>query len=103
MVATDEFKKVKNARSLACCTGVAPFGHKSGTSVRAKRRVSHFSNKKLKAILHMGALSAVQNSEQVCTYYERKVKAGKPKLWVIHAVKSKLIARMYACVRDNRI
>jgi len=53
--------------------------------------------------MHMGALSAIQHSEEFRAYYERKVKEGKPKLAVINAVKNKQILRMYACVRDNRI
>ena len=103
IVATNEFKNVQKGRSLACYAGVAPFEHSSGTSVRGRSRVSPYANKTLKALMHMGALSAIQHSEEFRAYYERKVKEGKPKLAVINAVKNKQILRMYACVRDNRM
>ncbi len=102
IVATNEFKQVKKGRPLACYAGVAPFAHQSGTSVRGKTRVSHLANKNLKAIMHMGALSAIQHSQEFKMYYERKVKAGKPKMAVINAIKNKQILRMYACIRDDR-
>jgi len=53
--------------------------------------------------MHMGALSAIKNSPEFRSYYERKVKEGKPKLVVINSVKNKQILRICACLRDNRI
>ena len=53
--------------------------------------------------MHMGALSAIKNSEEFKAYYEWKAREGKPKLAVINAVKNKQILRMYACVGDDRI
>ncbi len=102
IVATNEFKQVKNGRALACYVGVAPFEHNSGTSVRGKSRVSVYANKSLKAILHMGALSVIKNSEEFRSYYNRKVQEGKSKMLVINAIKNKQVLRMYACIRDNR-
>jgi transposase len=102
IIATNEFKKIPTARKLACYAGVAPFAYSSGTSVRAPARVSHLAAKGLKSLLHMAALSAVRNSEELKAYYDRKVAEGKNKMLVINAVRSKLIARVYACVRDSR-
>lgn len=103
IVATNEFQQVKDGKGLACYVGLAPFEHSSGTSVSGRTRVSHFANKTLKSIMHMGALSAIQYSEEFREYYTRKVKEGKPKMAVINSVKNKQILRMYACVRDNRM
>ncbi len=102
IVATNEFRHVKKGRNLACYVGIAPFEHSSGSSVRSRNRVSHLANKKLKALMHMGALSAIQHCEELRAYYERKVKEGKPKLAVINAVKNKQILRMCACIREDR-
>ena len=52
--------------------------------------------------MHMGALSAIKNSEEFKEYYERKVREGKPKMAVINSVKNKQILRMCACIRDDR-
>jgi hypothetical protein len=41
---------------------------------------------------------------QLKQYYERKTAVeGKPKRVVINALRAKLILRVYACVRQNRL
>lgn len=37
------------------------------------------------------------------TYFERKVTEGKNKMTVLNAVRAKLVARMFAVIRNNRI
>jgi len=36
-------------------------------------------------------------------FFARKVAEGKNKMSVINAVRNKLILRVFACVRDNRL
>ena len=103
ILTTKEFKEVETKKKMACYAGVAPFEHTSGTSVKGRSRVSHFANKSLKSLLHMGALSAIKNSEELRAYYERKVKEGKPKMVVINAIRNKLISRIYACIKQDRL
>jgi len=103
LVYTNGFSSFKTAKELACYCGVVPFVSKeSGTSVKAKARVSHFANKKLKCLLHLCSLIAIRCDEEIKGYYERKVKEGKNKMCVINAVRNKLVARIFAVVRDNR-
>jgi len=103
IVATNEFKELKNQRKMACYAGIAPFEHTSGTSIKGRTRVSHLANKSLKTLLHMGAISAIKNSEEIGAYYRRKVEEGKPKMVVINAVRNKLVLRMWACIREDRM
>jgi transposase len=91
---TNEFTKYKNARQLACYCGVVPFEHSSGTSIRGKSRVSHMANKRLKTLLHMGALAAIRDDEEIKRYYQRKVAQGKNRMLVINAVRNKLVHRI---------
>jgi len=58
LVATDEFKSIKDPKKLACHAGVAPFEYKSGSSVRGKTRVSQHARLRLKSVFHLGAMSA---------------------------------------------
>ena len=51
IVTTNEFKNFKTASQYACYSGVAPFEHSSGTSVKGKTRVSHHANKKIKTLI----------------------------------------------------
>jgi len=103
IVTTDEFTKFKNAKKFACYAGVAPFEHTSGNSVRGKTRVSHLANMTVKKLLHLCSRSAVTHSEEMRHYYERKAEAGKNKMSVLNAVSNKLITRIFACVKHQRL
>ena len=102
IVATDNFKKFDNPRKFACHAGCAPFRYDSGTSIRSRNKVSHKANKDLKKLYHMAALSILTTSGELKHYYERKVAQGKNKMSVINAIRSKLIHRVFAVVRENR-
>jgi transposase len=103
LVYTKSFDGFNNAKQLACYCGVVPFTKTSGSSVRYKSNVSPFANKKLKELLHLCALSAIKNDKELRSYFERKVMEGKNKMSVINAVRNKLIHRVYAIVRDERM
>lgn len=102
LVYTNEFKRFKEAKKLACHAGVVPFAHQSGSSVRGKPSVSHRANKTLKWVIHMGAISVINRKGELQDYYLRKVAEGKNKMSVINAIRNKLVLRVFACVRDNR-
>lgn len=100
---TNEFKSINDPKKYACYSGVAPFEHTSGTSIRGKTRVSQMANKNLKTLLHMAAMSAIQIPGDMQEFYIRKVAEGKNKMSVINAVRSKLILRVFACVKHDRL
>jgi transposase len=102
IISTNEFKDITEAKKFACYSGVAPFEHSSGSSIRGKTRVSRMANKKVKTLLHMAALSSITMKGEMKDYFERKVKEGKNKMTVINAIRNKLILRIFACVRENR-
>jgi len=103
LVSTNEFKTINNARKFACHCGVAPFEHTSGTSIRGKTRVSHMADKYLKKLLHLAALGSTSRPGELHNYFERKVAEGKNKMLVLNAIRNKLIHRVFACVRDEKI
>jgi len=100
---TKGFTSFNNGKQLACYCGVVPFKKESGTSVRFKATISPFANKKLKKLLHLCALSAIKNDNEIKLYFERKVAEGKNKMSVINAVRNKLVHRVFAVVRDERL
>lgn len=102
IVHTNGFKMMNDARKLACFCGVAPFEYSSGTSVRGKTKVHSMANKKIKSNLHMASMAAVKFDPELKTYYERKVAEGKNKMSVLNAVKNKLLARVVACVNNQK-
>lgn len=100
---TNEFTMYITPRQLACYAGVVPFEHTSGKSVRSKPKVHYMANKKLKKQLHMCALSAITSDPELKIYYNRKVEEGKSKMLVINNIRNKLVHRLCACIKENRI
>ena len=98
LIITNEFKAITDPKKLACHAGVVPFMYSSG-QYRGKAKTSNKANKPLKALLHNGAMSAIQHSEELKAYYTRKTTEGKNEMLVINNVCNKLIHRVYACVQ----
>lgn len=96
---SNNFEGITQPRSFACYSGVAPFEHTSGTSIRGKTRVSHLANKQVKTQLTNAARSAIINDPELSRYYKRKRDEGKEHGVVMNAVKFKIILRVYATVR----
>lgn len=102
IVSTNEFKNIHDPKRFACYAGVAPFTDDSG-KVTKKARVSHMANKKVKTLLHLSAIVAIQYNPELKLFYQRKVEQEKKnKMSVINAVRNKLILRIFACVNQNR-
>lgn len=57
------------------------------------------ANRRLKSLLHMGALSAIKVDPDLKAYYERKISEGKKPMSVINAVRFKLIDRIFAVTK----
>lgn len=102
IVTTNEFKKINEAKKFSCYSGIVPYSHSSGTSKKGREKVSHLANKKVKTLLHLCALSAIQCEGEFKEFYERKLAQGKNKMSVINAVRNKIVHRIFAVVRDNR-
>src|SRR5436190_243233 len=103
LVYTKGFTAFDAAKEMASYCGVGPFNKTSGSSVKYKPSVSPFANMKLKKLLHLCAMSAMQNDQEMKAYFERKLKEGKNKMSIINAIRNKLIHRVFAVVRDNRM
>lgn len=102
IVATDEFKAIRDPKKLACHAGVAPFEYKSGSTVRGKTRVSQHARLRLKSLFHLGSMSAIRMKGELQDYYQRKVKEGKNKMLVLNAVRNKLIHRVCSVVHRGQ-
>lgn len=98
---TNEFKDYNNPKKYSCYSGIAPFPHSSGTSIRGRHRVSHLANKTMKTLFHLAAMAAINAKGELRDFYVRKVAEGKNKMTVINAVRNKLILRIFSVVKRN--
>ena len=99
LIVTENFVRFKDVRKLICYCGAAPFEHSSGTSIRSKKKVSQLANKKLKSLLTMAAISAIQHDTELKAKYEQKVKEGKAKMCALNIIRAKLLERIFAVIK----
>jgi len=99
LMATKGFTTFANARKFACYSGVAPFEHTSGTSIKGKTRVSHLADKKMKTLLHMVSLTAIKYDPELKEYYTRKKAEGKHTMLVLNNIKCKIVYRIFAVIQ----
>lgn len=103
LVVTQGFTRLVNPKKLACYCGTAPFEHSSGSSIRGRVRVSHFANKRMKSLLHLGALTLVRLKGELGDYYRKKVAQGKNGMLVLNALRNKIISRVCAVIRNKKM
>ena len=101
LAVTDGFARFATPRQLAAYSGVAPYEFRSGSSIRKRSKVSHRSNKQLKSLLHMAAVSITTRGKEtdLRRFYERKLKEGKHKMSALNMVRNKLIHLIFAVIK----
>ena len=98
---TNNFAGKISGKQLASYAGVVPFEYSSGISVRGRKKVHPMSNKELKSMLYMCAMSAIQHYPEFKKYYERKEKEGKHGWSIMNAIKNKIVLRAVAVVNKQ--
>lgn len=99
---TENFTSFTNPRTYAVYAGVVPFDHSSGTSLNAKKRVSHLANKEIKQELNQAAKTAIIWDKDLSEYAQKKLKI-KPYPLVLNNVKFKLILRMFSLIKRGEM
>ena len=101
IVFSGNFSTIDTANKMATYCGVASFREQSGTSIDKRVNVSSLSNRRLKGILTMAALRAVQGNPELKRYFERLKDAGKPYGIVLNNVKNKLLHVTYSLIKND--
>ncbi len=89
-----------NRKRIAALVGVAPFNRDSGPR-RGKRSVWG-GRSRLRAVLYMGALVASRCNPILRDFYQRMLKAGKPKKLALTACMRKLLTILNAMVKSGQ-
>jgi len=99
LICTENFTLFNDVRKFASYSGLAPFEHSSGKSIKGKTRTSKYRNKDIKTLLHNGLNSVISRENEFNRYYKRKLEEGKHKNSVKNAVAFKMVARVFASVK----
>lgn len=98
IITTEGFKKFTKWRKYASYCGTAPFPNSSGSSIRGKTKVSSLANKKIKSLLDLCAKSSIQYNEELKSFYQARILAGKNKTSTINVIRNKILARIFAVI-----
>lgn len=93
---TAGFELIRNSRQLVSYAGLDVIEKESGTSVRAKPRISKKGNRYLRKSLHFPALTAVRHDERFKGLSDRLVSRHGIKMKAAVAVQRKLLQLMFA-------
>ncbi len=96
---TGNFTRFESWRAFSSYCGTAPFEHRSGTSIYRRKQCHYLGDRKMKSLLSMASVSAIQHDIELRLYYKRKLAEGKDKMLAINNVRNKLIARAFAVVK----
>lgn len=96
---TGNFTRFESWRAFSSYCGTAPFKHESGTSIHRRKQCHYLGDRKMKSLLSMASVSAIQHDSELRLYYKRKLAEGKDKMLAINNVRNKLIARAFAVVK----
>lgn len=96
---TANFKRFDSWRQFSSYCGVAPFEHSSGTSIKRRNRIHHIGDRKMKTLLTLASVSAIQCDKELKHYYKKKVAEGKPKMVALNNVRNKILSRAFAVVK----
>jgi len=90
-----------NARQAAAFAGLDPRQHESGSSVRAKPRMSKVGHAFLRKALYMPAMVTLYKTDWGRRFRERLAASGKPPKLIIGAMMRKLIHVAFGVLKSN--
>lgn len=95
---THNYSRFASWRQFSSYCGLVPFPYQSGTSIHGRNKIHPISDRKMKSLLSMSAISAIQHDKELKMYYNKRVEEGKPKMVVINIIRNKLVSRIFATV-----
>ncbi|PNW25028.1 IS110 family RNA-guided transposase [Formosa algae] len=96
---TGNFTRFDNWRSFSSYCGTAPYEYRSGTSIHRRKQCHYLGDRKMKSLLSMASISAIQHDSELRLYYKRKIAEGKETMIAVNNVRNKLISRAFAVVK----
>ncbi len=91
-----------NHRKAAAYVSICPYQHESGTSIYKKPSSYFMGPSRMRKLLYLASVCAIQHNKALKMYYHRKVAEGKPKKVVLNNIANKLLKIMCAIVRTEK-
>jgi transposase len=96
------FENFKSIEQVVAYMGLSPKEKTSGSSVRGKSRICKTGNIRLRRMLYMPALVAIQHNPAVRALYERLKAKSKNGLIIACACMKKLVHIMFGVLKNNK-
>ena len=100
---TEGFTYFEHASQVVSHAGLSPTKYESGSSVSRQSRISKTGNKRLRTLLYMPALSAIQHNPVIRKMAKRMEQNGKPPKVIICAAMRKLLVIAFTLVRKREL
>jgi transposase len=94
-------RRVGSAREAAAFVGLAPRPYESGTSVRARTRLSKTGSTVARTALYWPAIAAMRWSEVFGAFRQRLKAQGKHPMLIIVAMMRKLLGIAYGVLKSG--
>lgn len=96
---THNYSRFAEWRQFSAYCGLVPYPFQSGTSINGRRKIHAISDVKMKSLLSMSAISAIQHDSELKHYYQKRVEEGKPKMVALNIIRNKIVSRIFATVK----
>ena len=102
LVITEGLAHFHSPRQLIKYCGLAPQSHRSGSSVNIQKGITKQACAKIRAVLYMGAKSAIRYNLACKELYQRLRAKGKPYYKAMVAVMAKLLKQFFAVMKSGK-
>jgi transposase len=102
LVATQNFQTFDTPQQVASYVGLVPRQRQSGTSLKGRGSIGFAGHRKLRHVLYMATLSAIQHNPHIKDFFKRLVAKGKPGKVAIIAAERKLLHICYGVVKNQQ-
>jgi transposase len=99
LIHTHNYTRFSTWREFSAYCGIVPYPYESGTSIHGRKKIHAISDVKMKSLLSMSAISAIQHDMELKLYYHRRVEEGKPKMVALNIIRNKIVSRVFATVK----
>jgi len=96
---THNFTRFNEWRQFSAYCGLVPYPFQSGTSINGRKKIHSISDVKMKSLLSMSAISAIQHDSELKMYYHKRVEEGKPQMVALNIIRNKIVSRIFATVK----